>query len=162
MRGRPSFRSRPQASGRLGPMPLRGGPGRHRALARPPVLPNALSVFWFVKPFLRLQSLLRRLLLKTRNQQYKFLVLSISVRGCAQRMDESCCYWYPAAPRRGCALLCRAVARYDSTCRARGILPPPEEFFSIELYCAGIFWRLNRIKCIFSSCKSRSKHPHRF
>jgi hypothetical protein len=30
--------------------------------------------------------------------------LSTEVRGCAQRKDESCHDWYPAAPRRGCAL----------------------------------------------------------
>ena len=29
--------------------------------------------------------------------------LSTAARGCAQRMDESCNKWYPAAPRRGCA-----------------------------------------------------------
>jgi len=39
--GRFSFWSQPSASGRLGPMPLRGGSGRHRARARPPVAPNA-------------------------------------------------------------------------------------------------------------------------
>jgi hypothetical protein len=46
-RRRPSFRSRPQASGCHGPMPLRGGSGQHRALSRPPVRPGAKTTIRF-------------------------------------------------------------------------------------------------------------------
>ena len=52
--GRPSFRSRPSASGCHGPIPFvntqqrrvftKGGSGQHRAPARPPVPPNARAL----------------------------------------------------------------------------------------------------------------------